>query len=154
MTKPLPLDGSFFIATNWQSAISGGPNATAIFGFWAASFLSDRYGTKPIILMAAAVNIASVGVEVEATSLAMFFGGKLMNFFAIGALLNLCTTYVAEVSPLAIRVSVIGFCNLSQCIGPFVAAIMSNFTSKWDNDWAWKSLVAAQWGFTGVALVG
>ncbi|RTE81411.1 hypothetical protein BHE90_004074 [Fusarium euwallaceae] len=148
------MDGSYFIATNWQSAISGGPNGAAIVGAWGASFLSDRYGTKPIILLAAMVNLASVGVEFGATSLAMFFGGKMMNFLAIGALLNLCTAYVAEVSPLAIRASAIGFCNLSQCIGPFVAAIMSYFTSKWDNDWAWKSLVAAQWGFTGVALMG
>ncbi|RSL40815.1 hypothetical protein CEP54_016010 [Fusarium duplospermum] len=148
------MDGSYFIATNWQSAISGGPNAAAILGAWGASFLSDRYGTKPIILLSAMINFASVGVEFGATSLAMFFGGKMMNFLAMGALLNLCTAYVAEVSPLAIRASVIGFCNLSQCIGPFVVAIMSYFTSKWNNDWAWKSLVAAQWGFTGVALIG
>ncbi|KAM5347349.1 hypothetical protein ACJ41O_010354 [Fusarium nematophilum] len=148
------MDGTYFIATKWQSAISGGPHGAAIAGAWIASFLSDRYGTKPIILSAAILNIASVGVEFGATSLAMFFGGKMMNFVAIGALLNLCTAYVADVSPLAIRATAIGFCNLSQCIGPFVAAIMSNFTAKWDTDWAWQALVAAQWGFAGVALVG
>lgn len=31
---------------------------------------------------------------------------------------------------------------------------MSNLTSKWKTDWAWKALIAAQWGFAGVALVG
>ncbi|KAF3352135.1 ATP-dependent helicase SGS1 [Verticillium dahliae VDG1] len=73
---------------------------------------------------------------------------------AIGALLNLCTAYIADVAPLAIRASAIGFCNLSQCIGPFIAAIMSNYTAKWDTDWSWKALVAAQYGFAAVALVG
>ncbi|KAM0438448.1 hypothetical protein ACHAPT_001197 [Fusarium lateritium] len=148
------MDGSYFISTNWQSAINGGPNATAIAGSWAASWLSDKYGTKPIILLAALINTASVGVEFGATSLGMFFGGKMMNFFAIGAILNLCTAYVADVAPLSIRATAIGFCNLSQCIGPFVSAIMANSTAKWNTDWAWRALVAAQWGFTGVALVG
>ncbi|KAH6670278.1 general substrate transporter [Plectosphaerella plurivora] len=152
---PMPgSSGRYFIATTWQSALSGGPSGMAIVGAVLASFLSDRYGIKPIVLFAAAINIVSVGIEFGAKSLAMYFGGKMLNFLAIGALLNLCTTYVADVSPLAIRATAIGFCNLSQCIGPFVAAIMANSTAKWDSDWAWRALIAAQWGFAGVALAG
>ncbi|EEY16883.1 conserved hypothetical protein [Verticillium alfalfae VaMs.102] len=148
------IEGTYFISTKWQSIISGAPNGAAIVGAWGASFLADRYGSKPIILLAAVINIVSVGIEFGATSLAMFFVGKMFNFLAIGALLNLCTAYIADVAPLAIRASAIGFCNLSQCIGPFIAAIMSNYTAKWDTDWSWKALVAAQWGFAAVALVG
>ncbi|KAK7424448.1 hypothetical protein QQX98_000413 [Neonectria punicea] len=147
-------DGEYYIETKWQSALSGGSNAAAILGSWAASYFADIYGTKPVILIAAAINIASVGVEFASTSIAMFFGGKMMNFVAIGAFLNLCTAYIADISPLAIRASAIGFCNLSQCIGPFVSAIMSYFTSKWDTSWSWQSLICAQWGFAAVALVG
>ncbi|KPM42486.1 hypothetical protein AK830_g4031 [Neonectria ditissima] len=147
-------NGEYFIETKWQSALSGGSNAAAILGSWAASYFADIYGTKPVILVAAAINIASVGVEFASTSIAMFFGGKMMNFVAIGAFLNLCTAYIADISPLAIRASAIGFCNLSQCIGPFVSAIMSYFTSKWDTSWSWQSLICAQWGFAAVALVG
>jgi MFS family permease len=55
---------------------------------------------------------------------------------------------------LAIRATLIGFCNLSQCIGPFIAAIMANFTSSWETDWSWKSLIAAQWGFATIGLIG
>ncbi|KAK9335602.1 general substrate transporter [Lipomyces starkeyi] len=84
----------------------------------------------------------------------MFCGGKIMNFVSIGAFVSLCTSYVAEISPLAIRSSVIGFCNLSQCIGPFISAIMSYFTSRWETDWSWQSLICAQWGFAAVAFVG
>ncbi|OCT49398.1 major facilitator transporter [Cladophialophora carrionii] len=146
--------GAYFISTKWQSALSGGANAAGIVGACAASYFADMIGTKPVVLAAAAINIAAIGVEFASTSIAMFFGGKMMNFVAIGAFLNVCTAYVADISPLAIRASVIGFCNLSQCIGPFVSAIMSNFTSQWDNDWSWKSLMCAQWGFAVVALVG
>ncbi|KAH7116447.1 general substrate transporter [Dactylonectria macrodidyma] len=148
------IDGTYFISTKWQSIISGAPNGSAIVGAWGASFLADRYGSKPIVLLAASINIVSVGIEFGATSLAMFFAGKMLNFLAIGALLNLCTAYIADIAPLGIRATAIGFCNLSQCIGPFVAAIMSNYTAKWETAWAWKALVAAQWGFAGVALVG
>ncbi|KAJ3534814.1 hypothetical protein NM208_g7002 [Fusarium decemcellulare] len=147
-------DGQYFVETKWQSALSGGSNAAAIVGSWAASYFADIIGYKPVVLMAAAINIASVGIEFASTSIAMFFGGKMLNFIAIGAFLNLCTSYVAEISPLAIRASVIGFCNLSQCIGPFISAIMSYFTSKWTTSWSWQSLICAQWGFAVVALCG
>ncbi|KAJ5658329.1 general substrate transporter [Penicillium longicatenatum] len=147
-------DGSYFISTDWQSALNGGSNAAAIVGAWGGSYFADHFGTKPVLLFACAINIASVGVEFATTSIAMFFGGKMMNFVAIGAFQNLCTAYVADISPLAIRASVIGFCNLSQCIGPFISAIMSYYTSSWDNDWSWKSLVCAQWGFAVIGFVG
>ncbi|KAJ5554233.1 hypothetical protein N7513_004192 [Penicillium frequentans] len=150
----MDTDGSYFISTNWQSALSGGSNAAAIVGAWGGSYFADHIGTKPVLLFACAINIASVGVEFATTSIAMFFGGKMMNFVAIGAFQNLCTAYVADISPLAIRASVIGFCNLSQCIGPFISAIMSYYTSSWDNDWSWKSLVCAQWGFAVVGFIG
>lgn len=147
-------DGEYFIETEWQSALSGGSNAAAIVGSWAASYFADKFGAKPVTLVAAAINIASVAIEFSTTSIGMFFGGKMLNFVAIGAFLNICTAYVADLSPLAIRSSVIGFCNLSQCIGPFISAIMSYYTSSWDNAWSWKSLICAQWGFAAVALIG
>ncbi|KAJ5300179.1 hypothetical protein PENANT_c175G08769 [Penicillium antarcticum] len=146
--------GEYFIETKWQSALSGGSNAASIVGSWAASYFADKYGTKPVTLAAAAINIASVAIEFCTTSIGMFFGGKMLNFVAIGAFLNLCTAYVADLSPLAIRSSVIGFCNLSQCIGPFISAIMSYYTSQWENAWSWKSLICAQWGFAAIALIG
>ncbi|OJJ48037.1 hypothetical protein ASPZODRAFT_131684 [Penicilliopsis zonata CBS 506.65] len=145
--------GSYYIETSWQSALSGGGNASAIAGAWIASFLSDVIGLKPVLIGAAALNIASVGIEFATTSVQMFFAGKVVNYVAIGALLNLCTAYVAEISPLAIRASVIGFCNLSQCIGPFIAALMAYRTEKWTTDWSWKSLICTQWGFGVVAFI-
>ncbi|KAG5787651.1 hypothetical protein H9Q69_013276 [Fusarium xylarioides] len=147
-------DGSYFIETSWQSALSGGSNGAAIFGAWASSYFADLIGFKPVILIAAAINIGSVGVEFASTSIEMFFAGKMVNFVAIGAFQNLCTAYVADVSPLAIRSTTIGFCNLAQCIGPFISAILSNFSSQWETNWSWQSLIVAQWGFAGVALIG
>ncbi|UZP46499.1 hypothetical protein NXS19_014311 [Fusarium pseudograminearum] len=146
--------GNYFIETSWQSALSGGSNAAAIFGAWASSYFADIIGFKPVVLAAAAINIGSVGVEFASTSIEMFFAGKMVNFIAIGAFQNLCTAYVADVSPLAIRSTTIGFCNLAQCIGPFISAILSNFSSQWDTNWSWQSLIVAQWGFAAVALVG
>ncbi|KAK9327538.1 general substrate transporter [Lipomyces starkeyi] len=31
---------------------------------------------------------------------------------------------------------------------------MSYFTSRWETDWSWQSLICAQWGFAAVAFVG
>lgn len=146
-------DGQYFIETNWQSALSGGSNAAGIIGAWGASYLADIFGTKPIVLAAAVINVVAIGVEFGSTTIGVYFGGKILNFVAIGAFQNLCTAYVADISPLAIRSSVIGFCNLSQCIGSFISAIMSYFTSSWDTDWSWKALISAQWGFGVIALM-
>ncbi|CAK7234894.1 hypothetical protein SBRCBS47491_009103 [Sporothrix bragantina] len=148
------VNGDYFIATSWQSALNGGSNAAAILGAFLASYFGDKVGSKPVVLAAACLNITSVGIEFATTSIGVFFAGKMVNFVAIGAFLNVCTTYISDISPLSIRASVIGFCNLSQCIGPFVSAIMSYYTSQWDNDWSWKSLICAQWGFAVVALAG
>jgi SP family general alpha glucoside:H+ symporter-like MFS transporter len=147
-------DGQYFIETKWLSALNGGATGASIIGSWLGSWLADKYGTKPVILGATVLNIASVGVEFGSTSIEMFFGGKFMNFVAIGTFLSVCTAYISDIAPIAIRATLIGFCNLSQCIGPFIAAVMANFTSKWDTDWAWKSLITAQWGFAIVALAG
>jgi MFS transporter, SP family, general alpha glucoside:H+ symporter len=146
-------DGNYFVATTWQSALSGGSNGAAIIGAFLASYTADIFGIKPVTLAFAALNLVSVGIEFATTSIGMFLAGKLLNFVAIGAFLNLCTTYVADVSPLAIRASCIGFCNLSQCIGPFISAIMSNFTQGWTSAWAWKSIICAQWGFCGISFI-
>ena len=144
----------YFIDTEWLSALNGGAQAFSIIGAWASSYASDRVGVKPTIIVAACINVASIGIEFATTSIGVFFAGKMVNFISIGAFQVLCTSYVSEVAPLAIRASAIGFCNLSQCIGPFISAIMSYYTSSWNDDWSWQSIICAQWGFAAVALIG
>ncbi|CAK7214933.1 hypothetical protein SBRCBS47491_002318 [Sporothrix bragantina] len=143
-----PSTGEYFIATKWQSAISGTGNAFCILGATLASFFVD------MVVVATFINIGSVGIEFGSTSIGMFFAGKMVNQIALGMYLNLITAYVADISPLAIRASVIGFCNLSQCIGPFLGAIMAYYTGTWASSWSWRSLVCAQWGFSAVGLCG
>jgi SP family general alpha glucoside:H+ symporter-like MFS transporter len=150
----LQPNGQYFVDTKWLSALNGGSVGASIIGSWVGSWLADEYGTKPVLLCATALNIASVAVEFASGSIEMFFGGKLMNFIAIGTFLSVCTAYISDIAPIAIRATLIGFCNLSQCIGPFIAAIMANSTAKWETDWAWKSLITAQWGFATVAFIG
>ncbi|EMC91569.1 hypothetical protein BAUCODRAFT_79734 [Baudoinia panamericana UAMH 10762] len=145
--------GQYFVETTWQSALNGGSNGAAIIGAFLASYTADIFGVRPVVLAFACLNMISVGIEFATTSIGMFLAGKLLNFVAIGAFLNLCTAYVADVAPMGIRASCIGFCNLAQCIGPFISAIMSNFTSRWSSAWSWKALVCAQWGFCGVAFI-
>ncbi|CAK7199283.1 hypothetical protein SEUCBS139899_001958 [Sporothrix eucalyptigena] len=153
--QPEPSEpGEYFIATSWQSAISGSGNAFTILGATLASYFVDWFGYKKVVLATTALNLGSVGIEFGTTSVGMFFAGKMVNCIAVGSYLNLVTAYVSEISPLAIRASVIGFCNLSQCIGPFIASIMSYYTAQWDNDWSWRALICAQWGFSVVGLAG
>ncbi|KAL4860629.1 hypothetical protein BDV12DRAFT_204844 [Aspergillus spectabilis] len=84
-------DGQYFIATNWQSAVNGGPQAGSILGSLAASYFSDIIGYKITLLVAAVLNIASIGVEFASTSIAMFFRGTNLRRTAIA-----CTVFLAQ----------------------------------------------------------
>ncbi|EXJ91197.1 hypothetical protein A1O1_04306 [Capronia coronata CBS 617.96] len=148
------LDGEYDVATKWQSAMSGGGTAAIMVGAWLGSYIADMVGNKPVIMAAAALGMASIGIEFAATSIGMYFGGKFLNFVAVRAFMNNCTTYIADISPLTIRASLVGLNNVAQCVGPLICAVMAYYTTNWTDDWSWKSLICTQWGFAGITLIG
>jgi hypothetical protein len=40
-----------------------------------------------------------------------------------------------------------GLCNVSFCIGPFVAVLIENSVATKTNKWAYRALFISQWGF-------
>jgi SP family general alpha glucoside:H+ symporter-like MFS transporter len=40
-----------------------------------------------------------------------------------------------------------GLCNVSFCIGPFVAVLIENSVATKTNKWAYRALFVSQWGF-------
>lgn len=84
----------------------------------------------------------------------MFFGGKFLNGFALGALSSVPVTYVGEISPLALRGMLTCLTALAYCVGPLVVALITNTTGTYDNRWAYRAIFVAQYGYVAVAFAG
>jgi SP family general alpha glucoside:H+ symporter-like MFS transporter len=51
-----------------------------------------------VIMICLVITFVAVTMEFVATTNALFFGGKLINGFATGALASVCVTFIGEVS--------------------------------------------------------
>lgn len=90
-------EGSWVLEAKWQSAFSGGPVASAVVGALCSGQIADTIGRKLTIGIALLITVAAVTLEFVATTNEMFFGGKFLNGFALGALASVPITYVGEV---------------------------------------------------------
>ena len=105
--------GNYVLPANWQSAYSGGPTTSldshssppilslanesrAVIGALGSSFLADKVGRKPIYLSAFAVMLIGITLETVATSNSLFFAGKFVNGFSVGAFGTVTMTYLGE----------------------------------------------------------
>ncbi|KAM0421337.1 hypothetical protein ACHAPT_010868 [Fusarium lateritium] len=93
----LPFGGDHVLDGNWQSAINGGPNASVAIGSLLSAFFADLIGRKWMVLIGCLIGYAGITLEVTATTIAMFFTGKLINGFAIGIYTNISVTIIGEV---------------------------------------------------------
>lgn len=144
--------GDYVLDTKWQSAFNGGPVASAVVGALCSGQIADTFGRKWTMLGALLISVAGVTVEFVSTTNEMFFGGKFLNGFALGALASVPVTYVGEISPLALRGTLTCLTALAYCVGPFVVALITNTTGTYTTRWAYRAVFAAQWGYAAIAL--
>ncbi|KAL4806577.1 general substrate transporter [Aspergillus unguis] len=145
-------DNNYVLETKWQSAFNGGPVASAVVGALCSGQIADTFGRKWTMFGALLISVAAVALEFVATTNEMFFGGKFLNGFALGALASVPVTYVGEISPLALRGTFTCLTAMAYCVGPFVVALITNTTGTYTTRWAYRAVFAAQWGFAAVAL--
>lgn len=59
--------------------------------------IADWLGRRPVIIICLVISYASITMEFVATSNGLFFGGKFLNGFAVGALASVTVSYIGEV---------------------------------------------------------
>lgn len=148
-----PFEGQYVLDSKWQSAITGGPYGSLVLGCLFASAVVSYTGRKYLIWAAVSITMAFIAIEFVATSIEVFFVGKFLNSFCLGVIQTVGTTYVAELTPLALRGLSTATINLSFCIGPFVCYLISNTTSTREDRWAYRAIFCSQWAFAGFAMV-
>ncbi|OQD89912.1 hypothetical protein PENANT_c002G09968 [Penicillium antarcticum] len=145
-------EGDWVLEAKWQSAFNGAPVASAVVGALCSGQIADAIGRKLTIGVSLLITVAAVTLEFVATTNEMFFGGKFLNGFALGALASVPITYIGEISPLALRGTLTCLSALAYCIGPFVVALITNTTGTYTNRWAYRAVFVAQYGYAALAL--
>ncbi|KAJ6015316.1 hypothetical protein N7540_009907 [Penicillium herquei] len=145
-------EGSYVLDAKWQSAFSGAPVASAVIGALCSGQIADTIGRRITIGVALLISTAGISLELVATTNQMFFGGKFLNGFALGALASVPVTFVGEIAPLALRGTLTCLTALAYVIGPLVVALITNTTGNYSNRWAYRAVFVAQFGFAAVAI--
>ncbi|KAJ5999984.1 hypothetical protein N7481_000393 [Penicillium waksmanii] len=145
-------EGSWVLEAKWQSAFAGAPVASAVVGALCSGQVADTIGRKITIFVSLLISVAAVTLEFRATTNEMFFGGKFLNGFAVGALASVPITYIGEISPLALRGVLTCLTALAYVIGPLVVALITNWTGVYTNRWAYRAVFVAQYGYAAIAL--
>jgi sugar porter (SP) family MFS transporter len=109
-----------------------------------AGSLSDRFGRKLILLLAAVIFAVSSVATALPNNLTQFVAARLVAGVAIGIASLLAPLYIAEVSPAAIRGRLVSLNQLAIVIG-----ILVSYLAGWalagtgEQSWRWMFAVAA-----------
>ncbi len=112
---------------------------TATLAMMVAGPLSDRYGRKPLLKIAAILYTISAIASAFAPSFWFLVIARMIGGFGVGASLILAPMYIAEISPAALRGRMVSFNQLNIVIGISVAFFTNYLILKFgalDAAWA------------------
>ena len=123
-----PFYEKYFQLSN--STLVGWANSCALLGCFVGSLvagrLSDRFGRKKMLICAAFCFVISSLLTGWAQSFSAFICWRIFGGFAIGLASNVSPTYIAEISPAALRGRLVSLNQLALVVG-IVAAQIANW---------------------------
>ncbi|KAM0544487.1 hypothetical protein ACHAPJ_011781 [Fusarium lateritium] len=143
----------YVLPTRWQSAYSGAPVASAVMGSLGAGFVGDRIGRKWTLFGCYLLIFTAITVEMVSTTNAVFFAGKFIAGFPVGAFITIGMTYIGEIAPLALRGSLTAAAAIAFTVGPFIISLIANETGSGTTRWAYRSIFASQYAISGIGFL-
>ena len=122
---------------------------TSTLAMMMAGPISDRYGRRPVLKVAALLFAISAIASAIAPDYITLVAARMLGGFGVGAALIIAPMYIAEIAPADIRGRMVSFNQLNIVIGISVA-YFSNFLilnlGQSDLSWA-QSLHMGEWGW-------
>jgi len=122
---------------------------TATFAMMIAGPISDRYGRRPVLMVAAALFAVSAVYSAMAPDFASLVIARMIGGFGVGAALIIAPMYIAEIAPPAMRGRLVSFNQLNIVLGISIA-FFSNYLilrlGQSGLDWA-ESLRLGPWAW-------
>jgi SP family sugar:H+ symporter-like MFS transporter len=113
-----------------------------------SGWVLDQVGRKWSIILAALVFVIGAVIQIVATSLGVYQGGRFVAGFAIGLMSVVCPIYQGEIASKETRGAMITFYPLAVTFGIFIAVAISEAVHDVDNGWQF-----CVWPQFGVALL-
>src|SRR5678810_619281 len=121
----------------WEGFATGSLALGAIVGCLVAGKVSDKWGRKPGLLIAAAVfALSSVGMALS-PSRDVFIAARFCAGIGVGMASMLSPMYIAEISPAHLRGRMVAINQLTIVIGILVTNLI-NYTIRNNGDDAWR----------------
>ncbi|KAH6996923.1 general substrate transporter [Ilyonectria destructans] len=147
------VDGTYVLFAKWQSAFQGAPVASGVVGALGCGTIADWLGRRAVIIICLVIAYAAITMEFVATTNELFFGGKFLNGFSVGALASVTVSYIGEVAPMPLRGLLTCLSALAYTLGPLIVALVVNETGTFETRWAYRAIFCAQYGFAAVATI-
>jgi sugar porter (SP) family MFS transporter len=118
------IRGDFDLSSFEQGMVVSAVPLAAVAGAALASSLSDRYGRRRMILLAAVLFILGSIASALADGLAMLVIARIAIGFAIGLASATCPVYISEVAPAEYRGRLVTLFQLAVTVGILVAYLV------------------------------
>lgn len=139
-------DSSILVGLATSIALAG-----CMVGALSVGALADRFGRKPLLILAAFIFvISSVGTGAF-NSFPLFLTARFVGGIAIGAASGLSPMYIAEVSPASIRGKLVTLNQLTIVVG-ILAAQVVNWRIAGTHPAEWNIALGWRWMFWSTAI--
>ncbi|MGC3947564.1 MAG: sugar porter family MFS transporter [Chryseolinea sp.] len=108
-----------------------------IIGTLVTGYISDRFGRKIPLVIAAAIFMFSSVLMGWASSYEMLVFWRIIAGVGVGAASMLSPLYIAEVSPAAVRGKMVSINQLTIVLGILLAYLSNYLLADVDNNWRW-----------------
>ena len=139
---------SFNVSTFASEVITSWVTLGALVAALVAGIAADRYGRRPMLLVAGLLFIAGAVIQGVAQGAEVLVVGRLITGFGIGFASVVAPLYAAEMAPPRIRGRIVSTYQLAITFGIFCAYLISDLLQS--SEWRTMFLVAA---VPGVLLI-
>ena len=132
------LQKHFLLDAYWEGFATGSLALGAIVGCLIAGSVSDKYGRKPGLLIAAAIFALSSLAMAFSSSRDLFIGARFCAGIGVGMASMLSPMYIAEISPAHLRGRMVAINQLTIVLGILITNLINYMLRNYGEDaWRW-----------------